>query len=110
MGRFIKGEVVVIPFPFSDLSQAKRRPALVVAALPGNDLILCQITSKNIADRFAVPLTETDFAAGALKVASNVRPNRIFTADHSIVLYSMGRLNHEKTESVIEKIVQILRA
>ena len=45
MGRFIKGDVVVVPFPFSDLSTSKRRPALVLADLAGDDLILCQITS-----------------------------------------------------------------
>ena len=45
MEKFVKGEVVVIPFPFSDLTQAKRRPALVVTRLEGDDLILCQITS-----------------------------------------------------------------
>ena len=46
MAKFIKGGVVVIPFPFSDLSQSKRRPALVLAQLEGDDAILCQITSK----------------------------------------------------------------
>ena len=40
----------VIPFPFSDLSVAKRRPAFVAAALMGDDVILCQITSKTVAD------------------------------------------------------------
>jgi mRNA interferase MazF len=39
MGRFVKGEVVVLPFPFSDLSEAKRRPALVLAPLPGVDVV-----------------------------------------------------------------------
>jgi mRNA interferase MazF len=37
--------VVVVPFPFSDLTQSKRRPAVVVANLTGDDVILCQITS-----------------------------------------------------------------
>ena len=46
MGKFVKGDIVVIPFPFSDLSSSKRRPALVLAGLKGNDIILCQITSK----------------------------------------------------------------
>jgi len=50
MGTFVKGDVVVLPFPFSDLSAAKRRPAFVVAALTGDDVILCQITSKTIAE------------------------------------------------------------
>ena len=47
MAEFVKGDVVVVPFPFSDLTQAKRRPALVIATLEGDDLILCQITSQN---------------------------------------------------------------
>lgn len=45
MERFVKGDVVVVPFPFSDLTKAKRQPALVIADLEGDDLILCQITS-----------------------------------------------------------------
>ena len=45
MAKFIKGAIVVVPFPFSDLSQAKKRPVLVITDLNNNDLILCQITS-----------------------------------------------------------------
>ncbi|WP_235335003.1 MULTISPECIES: type II toxin-antitoxin system PemK/MazF family toxin [Aphanizomenon] len=50
MEEFIKGDVVIVPFPFSDLTQTKRRPALVIATLQGNDLILCQITSQSVSD------------------------------------------------------------
>jgi mRNA interferase MazF len=46
MEEFVKGDVVVVPFPFSDLSEAKRRPALVIADLAGDDFVLCQITSQ----------------------------------------------------------------
>jgi mRNA interferase MazF len=45
MGKFMKGDVVVIPFPFSDLSGSKCRPAFVLADLEGDDVVLCQITS-----------------------------------------------------------------
>ncbi|MDJ0800946.1 MAG: hypothetical protein QNJ51_29760 [Calothrix sp. MO_167.B12] len=45
MAGFVKGDVVIVLFPFSDLTQAKRRPTVVVANFQGNDLILCQITS-----------------------------------------------------------------
>jgi len=55
MAKFIKGDVVVIPFPFSDLTQTKRRPALVISALEGDDVILCQITSRTIRDNYAIP-------------------------------------------------------
>jgi len=56
MERFIKGDVVVVPFPFSDLTAAKRRPALVIAELSGDDLILCQITSNKIMDPYSIEL------------------------------------------------------
>ncbi len=109
MERFVKGDVVVIPFPFSDLTQAKRRPALVIAALEGDDLILCQITSHSIRDRYAVSIDESDFETGTLRQKSNVRPNRIFTADRHIVLYRVGHLRSNRLHEVIEKIVDILR-
>ena len=110
MERFIKGDVVVVPFPFSDLSNAKRRPALVVADLKGDDLILCQITSQQVRDDYAIELTEEDFQFGSLKKKSNIRPNRIFTADKGIILYRVGRLREKKLEEVIAKIISILRS
>lgn len=109
MARFVKGDVVVVPFPFSDLTQSKRRPALVVAELEGDDLILCQITSQQTRDRYAISIDENDFETGTLKQKSNVRPNRIFTVDRQIILYRVGNLKPEKVNAVIEKIVEILR-
>ena len=109
MARFVKGDVVVVPFPFSDLTRAKRRPALVIAELEGDDLILCQITSHRIRDRYAVSIEENDFETGTLMQKSNVRPNRIFTADRHIVLYRIGHHRPDKISEVIERIVDILQ-
>jgi mRNA interferase MazF len=110
MGKFVKGDVVVVPFPFSDLSANKKRPALVVATLTGDDVILCQITSKTITDSYAIPLTEADFQIGSLHQDSNIRPNRLFTADSGIVLYRTGELMSSKVKEVIAKIVAIVSA
>ena len=108
MARFVKGDVVVIPFPFSDLSQAKRRPALVLAELEGNDRILFQITSRLVQDKYAIQLDEDGFAKGSLKQRSNIRPNRIFTADMGIILYRIGHLKADKLDEVIVQVVKIL--
>jgi mRNA interferase MazF len=105
----VKGDVVVVPFPFSDLTQAMRRPALVIAELEGDDLVLCQITSQRIGDRYAISIDSKDFASGSLKQRSNVRPNRIFTADRRIILYRAGKLKHEKVNEIVERVVEILR-
>ena len=76
----MKGEVVIIPFPFSDLSGAKRRPALVIADWGVDDIILCQITSKLKLDGYEIKLEASDFESGKLPVESHIRPNKIFTA------------------------------
>jgi mRNA interferase MazF len=108
MGRFVKGEVVVLPFPFSDLSAAKRRPALVLAPLAGVDVILCMITSQTTKDSTAVAITANDFVRGDLAKLSYARPNRLFTADERLILRSAGLLAAEKTQEVIDAVVAIL--
>jgi mRNA interferase MazF len=109
MAGFVKGDVVVVPFPFSDLTQTKRRPALVIASLEGDDVILCQVTSKTVRDRYSLPLDDSDFEKGSLKQPSNIRPNRIFTADIHIILYRIGNLKIGKLSEVVDKAVDIIR-
>ncbi|MFN6561365.1 MAG: type II toxin-antitoxin system PemK/MazF family toxin [Nostoc sp. ChiSLP01] len=109
MAGFIKGDVVIVPFPFSDLTGTKRRPALVIANLQGDDLILCQITSRTIGDFYAIRLGNNDFSSGGLTQPSNIRPNRIFTADKQIVLYQAGQIKSEKLTEVINKIIEIIQ-
>lgn len=104
----MKGDVVVVPFPFSDLTKAKRRPALVLAELDGVDVILCQITSRQFGDRYAVLLNESDFQEGSLQKMSNIKPNRIFTADSKIILYKAGRIKPDKIDEVLKVMIDIL--
>jgi len=110
MARFVKGDVVVIPFPFSDLTGSKRRPALVLADLPGNDIILCQITSQNSPkDPFAIPVNFDDFEQGSLPVLSNIRPNRIFTSDKSLIIKAAGKISALVHQRVIDMVVDFIR-
>ncbi|MDR0443657.1 MAG: type II toxin-antitoxin system PemK/MazF family toxin [Treponema sp.] len=76
MGKFVKGDIVIIPFPFTDLSGNRKRPAFVIADMPGDDIIVCQITSKLKSDPFALPLGTHDFVSGSLPVDSFIRPNQ----------------------------------
>ena len=109
MGKFIKGDIVVVPFPFSDLSASKRRPALVLVDLEGGDLILCQITSQSVSDEMAVSIVQKDFESGGLNHASNARPNKLFTADENIVLYKAGRLNVDKIDEIIDRVTELFK-
>ena len=107
MEEFVKGDVIVVPFPFSDLSSSKKRPALVIAGLDCEDIILCQITSAERNDQYTIFLNKNDFKKGQLHLQSGIRPNRIFTAEKSIIVYKIGTLKSSKIKDVEEKIVAI---
>ena len=108
MGAFAKGSVILIPFPFSDLSQAKMRPAVVLAGVENQDYILCQVTSKPYADRMAVKIEENDFEKGSLRLVSYARPTKLFTANEDLFFSCVGKLSEAKSHEIVETIVQIL--
>ena len=78
------GSVVLVRFPFSDLSASKLRPAVVLAGVDHDDWILCQITSNPYADTRAVEIVDSDFASGNLMRASYARPGKLFSANTSL--------------------------
>lgn len=110
MGKFIKGDVVVIPFPFTDLSSSKKRPAVVLADIKGNDYFMLQITSQNIKDNYAIPLLTTDFQSGSLQKNSNIRPNKVFTLDETLVIYKIGHLTQSKIDECVKKVCNIIKS
>jgi mRNA interferase MazF len=104
VAKSVAGEVVVLPFPQTNLQPGKRRPALVVADLVGRDLILCQITSQAHRDSYSIPLDLADFQAGRLAVPSYIRPNRLFTVEQSVILYNVGRVTQAKLDETLAKL------
>jgi mRNA interferase MazF len=109
MAAFVKGDIVVVPFPFSDLTDAKRRPALVIATLTRNDLILCLITSQGTEDHYTTSISNNDFETGSLNKASYIKSNRVFTANERIIAYKVGKLTADKINEVTEKLIVILQ-
>jgi mRNA interferase MazF len=104
------GAVVLVPFPFSDLSNAKLRPAAVLAGAGRGDFVLCQITSNSYADAAAVELTDAEFASGSLRRTSYARPGKLFTAHESLIRAIVGRLDAACSNEIRESVVRILRA
>ncbi len=107
MEEFVKGDIVVLPFPFSDLSKSKKRPALIVSNLQGDDVILSQITSEARIDDYSITLISDDFKQGNLNLTSIIRPNRLFTAEKSIILYKAGSLKESKIKEVEKELIKI---
>lgn len=107
MAALAAGSVILVPFPFSDLSQSKIRPALVLADAGRGDWILCQITSKPYADPRAVRLDEAAFATGGLQLTSYVRPGKLFTANETLMLESVGKLRGDKLRAILQAVGEL---
>ena len=103
------GSVVLVPFPFSDLSQSKRRPAVVLANAERGDWILCQVTSKPYADARAVELTDDDFEQGSLRLVSYARPAKLFTAHESLFISQAGVLSAGSLRRITNEVVSVIQ-
>ncbi|MFH1053817.1 MAG: type II toxin-antitoxin system PemK/MazF family toxin [Candidatus Woesearchaeota archaeon] len=107
MEGLMKGDIVVIQFPFSDIESSKRRPALVVAKTNDENQILCQITSQDRPDPDKLSLKKFDFQQGCLKHESYIRPTILFTLHNSRISYKIGKLIKEKIRIVENKFCEI---
>ena len=110
MGPPAAGSVGMIPFPFSDLSQTKLRPADVLADADRGDWVLCQITSSPYADSRALLLDASDFKSGTLRTVSYVRPGKLFTASSNLFATPIGALNDASFARIIEAVVALIRS
>ncbi len=108
MGTSSVGDVVIIPFPYSDLSQSKRRPAHVLAGIGRGDFLLYQITSKQYDDSHALSLNESDFISGSLRRESFIRVGKLFTANESLIIGVAGHLESTKIAEAIEHLIEML--
>jgi mRNA interferase MazF len=103
------GDVVLFNFPFSDLSDAKLRPAVVLVVVDREDFIAVQITSQRKADRNAVELTSKSFAEGGLQMTSFARTGKLFTAHRKVVLKRVGRLREEVRTAIRDGAIRVTR-
>ena len=104
------GTVVLVRFPFTDLSQTKLRPAVVLADAGRNDWILCQVTSNPYGDPRAIEIADKDFSSGSLRRTSYVRVGKLFTANSSLIAATVGNLKSESFEPIIDAVVGVFRS
>lgn len=107
MGKFAIGDVVLIDFPYSDLTTFKKRPALVIGMAEFDNVILCQITSSPFSSKIAIRVEINDLHTGTLPVTSYIRPDKIFTADTSIVYKRLATLSLVKYKDVKKALMHI---
>ena len=110
MVTFTAGAVVLVRFPFSDLSETKLRPAVVLADAGRGDWILCQVTSKPYGDTRAIRLEDTSFSSGSRRVLSYARPGKLFTANRDLIVSGVATLKSQSLKQVVDAVVALLRA
>lgn len=106
-----KGDVVLIDFPFTDLSQTKLRPAVVLwVSSISNDITLCAITSQNVNDltieEFLIKNSDSEFQSTGLRVSSKVKVTRVVTLNRSLIVRRLGRLGTQYIQELNTKIIQ----
>lgn len=92
MSNYSRGEVVLVRYPFSDLSGSKVRPAVIVSAPHSSkDLFILPLTSKTAA-LLAGEFVLADWSKAGLNVETAVKRG-IYTVDQSLVAQSLGKLS-----------------
>lgn len=97
-----KGDIVLVQFPFTDLSQTKLRPALILYSNSAtNDITLCFISSQNVnnltSEEFAIKDSDTEFSDTGLRISSKVKVTRIATLNNSLIVRRLGKLGTQYT-------------
>ena len=110
MASISVADIALVRFPFSDLSQYKLRPALVLAKAKKSEFILCQITSQDYADVQAIRLQQNQLATGYLRKVSYVRPTKLFTAHIGIIEKIVARVKPEIRQAAVNEIMKLLNA
>jgi len=110
LGSFTKGELVLFPFPYTDLTNRKLRPCLVLSNEMGEDILLCQITSKKIRkDKYTVEIKKDETTEGSLQIDSYIRSNMIFTAYKSQIQRKICKIkdkHYKKVTGIINNIIE----
>jgi len=110
MERLVRGDVIVIDFPFSNLVQFKSRPVLIIKVPKGGDVIVSQITGSSYEKSVEIKIENKDFNRGNLKRDSYLRLDKIFSIEKFLIKYKVGSLNPKKFKEILERVISFLES
>ena len=105
------GQIVLTPFPYTDLSGAKLRPVLMLRqASRFGDWLVCMVSSKldqaDVSFDEVLTSADADFAASGLKVPSVLRLSRLAVLDAALLVGSIGSIGDERLSRVRRRLAQ----
>jgi len=105
------GDIVLVPFPFTDQSTSKKRPAVVISSTAYNterpDLIIMAVTSQLKPSRTIGEVIIQDWQAAGLLKPSAIKPV-ITTIEKQLVIKAMGHLKSDDSSALTESLKTIL--
>jgi mRNA interferase MazF len=91
--KYEQGDIVVVPFPFTDLSEVKQRPVFILSKKNASlDVITCGITSHLKDTENSILITSDQLASGEIPTTSRIKVDKLFTLESSIILKKIGKL------------------
>ncbi|MEK6826804.1 MAG: type II toxin-antitoxin system PemK/MazF family toxin [Nanoarchaeota archaeon] len=107
-----QGEIVIVPFPFSDLSSVKQRPVLILSKNTDNetaeDVITCGVTSNIKDSKYSVLFENKNLIEGEIPKPSRVKVDKLFTISQNIIKKKVGRINKETFEKVKSEFIRLI--
>jgi mRNA interferase MazF len=110
--QFNQGEILIVPFPFSDLNGIKQRPVLVLSKTKYNfdcsDIVTCGITSNLNDSSFSVLIDNKDLIKGQIPKVSRIKVDKLFTLEKSLIRKRVGMINKETMDKVKQEFLKII--
>ena len=107
-----QGEIVIIPFPFSDLSAIKQRPVLILSKDFDNqntdDVLICGITSNLKESKHSILIENNNLSYGSIPRISRIKVDKLFTLSQSIITKKVGQVNKETFEKVKKEFFKLV--
>ena len=109
---YSQGDIILVPFPFTNLMAVKRRPVLILSKGEYNskadDVITCGITSNINDSNHSVIIDNTDLIEGSIPLQSRIKVDKLFTLEQSIVIKKLGKVNTNIFESVKKELHKLI--
>ena len=110
--QFNQGDILIVPFPFSNLSGVRQRPVLVLSKInylkECKDVVTCGITSNLKDSKYSVLVDNSDLTEGNIPVRSRIKVDKLFTLEQNIVIKKLGRINKETFEKIKREFVNLV--
>jgi mRNA interferase MazF len=109
---FNQGDILIVPFPFSDLTSIRQRPVLVLSKKEYNekceDIITCGITSNLKDNIYSVLIEDFNLSEGKIPIKSRIKADKLFTLNKSIVIKKLARINKDTFDKVRRELLNLI--